>query len=323
MRPRKSDRHLPPCLYFKHGAYHYVKRGKWKNLGPDLHAALVEYARLVAQPMGGMAKLIEDALPGIIKGKARQTQAQYKVAARRLQKILEDFAPQQVTPRDVAQIRRAFADTPAVANRTLVVLRQVFDYALEESIVDANPCVGIKMLPLPVRNRLILPAEYQAIREKAKPRLQLVMDLCYLTGQRIGDVLAIKRTDLREDGVYIEQEKTKARLVIAWTPELKAAVDAATAAHGPVASLYVVKGPEGRQMPYTTIWKDWRAACKLAKVADANIHDLRAMSGTDADAQGEDAQKLLGHTDAKMTKRYLRARSIPVVHGPSKAKKRG
>lgn len=35
-------------------------------------------------------------------------------------------------------------------------------------------------------------------------------------------------------------------------------------------------------------------------------HDIRAKSGTDADASGLNAQMLLGHVDAATTRRYIR-----------------
>jgi hypothetical protein len=41
------------------------------------------------------------------------------------------------------------------------------------------------------------------------------------------------------------------------------------------------------------------------------------MAATEADAQGISAQKLLGHTDARVTQRYLRDKIVPVVTGPS------
>ena len=49
-RPRKKDRHLPACVFQRHGAIWYVKRGKWTRLGPtsDLAGALAEYARIQA-----------------------------------------------------------------------------------------------------------------------------------------------------------------------------------------------------------------------------------------------------------------------------------
>lgn len=318
MRPRKHNRNLPPCVYLRHGAYYFVKAGKWTRLGTELPSALTEYARLHQQPKGGMSALIEEALPHILKGKADATVKQYKVAARKLQEILAEFAPTQVTPRDVAQIRRSMSDTYAVANRTITVLRLVFDYALEEQLVEANPCVGIKRLAQHARTRRILPIEYQAIRAKAKPLLQVIMDLCYLTGQRIGDVLTIKRADLKDEGIYIEQQKTGARLMVAWTPELRAVVDQAKALHGGVAGMtYLLKGVNKQAPTYHMIWKQWTKACEAAGVEDANLHDLRAMSGTEAEAQGHDPQALLGHTDRKMTRRYLRDRTVPVVEGPS------
>jgi len=41
------------------------------------------------------------------------------------------------------------------------------------------------------------------------------------------------------------------------------------------------------------------------------------MAGTEAKRQGLDPTALLGHADAKMTRRYLRDREVPVVEGPS------
>ena len=65
MRPRKKDRHLPACMFHRHGAYYYVKHGEWKRLGRDLPDALAQYARMVDSNRrgGGMAELIDRALP--------------------------------------------------------------------------------------------------------------------------------------------------------------------------------------------------------------------------------------------------------------------
>lgn len=43
MRQRKNDTGLPPAMYFKHGAYYVVRKGKWTNLGRDLSIALERY----------------------------------------------------------------------------------------------------------------------------------------------------------------------------------------------------------------------------------------------------------------------------------------
>jgi integrase len=322
MRPRKHNRHLPPCVFHRHGAFYLVKRGKWTRLSDNLQDALTEYARLHAQQLGGMAQLIEEALPSINAGKALATRKLYTLSARKAQEIFKNFTPYQVTPAAIAQMRRGLADTPAMANRIQSTIKLVFDYALELGIVDSNPVVGAKRLPQKARTRRITAQEFQAVIDAGSERLRVVMNLCHATGQRIGDVLAIRREHLRDDGIYFRQAKTGAEVLIEWNPALVAAVEAAKAAHGPVASMWLIKGAGSHKQAYQPIYKDWRAACKKAGVEGAVIHDLRAMSASDARQQGLNAQTLLGHTSGKMTERYLRDRELKVAQGPSIGQKR-
>ena len=51
------------------------------------------------------------------------------------------------------------------------------------------------------------------------------MELWRLTGQRVMDVARIRRQDLKDEGIYFRQTKTKAELIVRWNPELRAAVD--------------------------------------------------------------------------------------------------
>ncbi|MCK2086959.1 tyrosine-type recombinase/integrase [Thauera aromatica] len=314
MRPRKTDRHLPSCVYQKHGAFWLVKHGKWIRLGADFSEAMEEYARRMKQKMGGMAQLIEDALPSILKDKAPSTVKKYRTTARFLQEAFADFAPHQVKQSDVAALRRHLIGQATICNRTLSVLRMVFDVALEDCIVDFNPCTGIKTVKQPKRERRVEPWEFDAIKAQAGPLLAVVIDLCYLTGQRIGDVLKIARADLRDEGVYVVQQKTAARVLIRWNPDLRAAVERAKALHKNVAGMYLL----GTKPPvYNTIWQQYKKAREAAGIPDVVLHDLRAMSGTEAEAQGADPQKLLEHTDRKMTERYLRDKKITQAEGPS------
>lgn len=317
MRPRTRDRHLPPCVYLRHGAFWLVKRGKWTRLGADLPTALAEYARRVTPAVaGGMPALIADALAAMPK-RAASTTAQYALAGRMLAETFAEFSPEQVEQRHIAQFRQALADTPNMANRCLSVLRQVFAYAVERQLVASNPAIGVKPYREAKRDRLIAPEEYAAIRTAAGPRLRCAIDLMALTGQRVNDVLRLRRDALREDGIYFRQQKTGAQLIVGWTPELRAAVERAKALHGNVAAFTLLHGRRGKPVDYGTVALQWRQACALAGVPDAQMRDLRAMSGTAAEAQGLDAQKLLGHTSPVMTKRYLRDRSVWVVEGPS------
>jgi len=68
---------------------------------------------------------------------------------------------------------------------------------LERQIVESNPAIGIKRHHENKWKRLIRSEKYGAIYASAGPRLQLIMDLLYLTDQRVVDVLSIRYSDLR------------------------------------------------------------------------------------------------------------------------------
>lgn len=318
MRHKKRDRDLPSCVYRKHGALWLVKRGKWTRLGPedDLEAALAVYARLIGRPTGGMSALLDETLKALNPKLAASTRNSYRKAADRLAEVFAEFAPHQVQPRHVVQFQLAYAGTPNMANRMLSVLRQAFDLALRLEMIDANPCVGVRLLGEKKRDRYLSDDELAAIREKAGPRLQVIMDLLYCTAQRPIDVLRIREADIGEAGVTFRQQKTGARLTVAWSPELRAAVDAARALYR-VRGVYLVRGRAGKPADYRTVSLQWREAVKAAGVPDAQLRDIRPKSITDADMQGRQAQALAGHASPAMTQRYIRRRRTPVVEGPS------
>jgi integrase len=321
-RRRKNDRHLPPCVYLKHGAYWLVKQKKWERIGGTLSEALTEYARRMEAPKGGMADLIERAYAYMqvraSKPLSKSTLAQYRQAADRLKEILQEFAPEQVKQGHVVKIKVKLVKTPNMANRILSFLSAVFNLAVEWGEVEQNPCVGVKRYEEAKGDRYLTDAEFFAIRDKAGPRLQVILDLLYFTGQRINDVLAIRRGDITEAGILFRQQKTGAPLCVAWTPELVSAVERAKGLYGNnVAALTLLRARGGKPPEYRTVLLQWHEARKAAGVEDATPHDLRAKAGTDAKKQGHDPQALLGHTSESMTRRYLRGREVPVVSGPS------
>lgn len=322
-RPRKKDRHLPARMHFKHGRHWYIEPGgRWRPLAKDIADALREYADIVGEPRGGMGELIDRAMLELERRKkpplAPASLAQYRFAAKRLKKAFAEFAPEQVKSRHVAAFKLQQQEKPGMANRMLSLLRTVFAYAVEWQLVDSNPCIGVKRLEMGERDRYLTDAEYSSIKAKATPRLQAIIELCYFTGQRIGDVLGIRTVDLLEDGIAFRQQKTGARLVVMWSPELRAAVQKAREACGgenvhAVTLLHI----RGRKLSYRGVGDAWQRARRRAEVEHATIHDLRAKALTDADLQGLDAQGLGGHTTRKQTERYIRVRRVPRVSPPS------
>ena len=109
-----------------------------------------------------------------------------------------------------------------------------------------NPCVWAANRRCEAwRDRLVTPAEFEAIREKAVPQMQVIMDLLRLTGQRVSDVLKLRVSDLGDEGIFFRQRKTGARLIVRWTLDLRAAVERAKTLRGNV-SPDAVPQPHGR-----------------------------------------------------------------------------
>jgi integrase len=86
-----------------------------------------------------------------------------------------------------------------------------------------------------------------------------------------------------------------------------------------VLGLYVVADDKGRQITKGRMERAWQAARAAAGVEDIQFRDIRAKSATEAERRGQDYQKLLGHTSAAMSERYLRGRRVERVE-PLKGK---
>jgi len=317
-RPRKHDRHLPACMYLRHGRYWLVKRGRWTSLGTDYAEALAEYARRTrpAEPEAGMPGLIEATLARLAARVKPSTLAQYKMVAKRLKSAFAEFSPEQVKPKHVAQLMDHHADTPNLANQMRALLKDVFALALRRGLAESNPVLGIERYAEAKRGRYLTDSEYAAIAAQAGAQTRVIMDLCYLTAQRIGDVLAIRYADIGEEGIAFRQAKTGKRLIVTWTPELAGAVEQARALHRCVKGLTLLHAHTGAPLTYKTVARHFREAVRAAGIQDARLHDLRAKSLTDAKAQGLNPQLLAGHASAAMTERYIRRREIDRVSGP-------
>lgn len=319
-RPRKKNTHLPPCVHPKHGAYYYVKRGEWSFLGRTLAVALKEYAeRFESAQHGGLNALIDRTMEKLRPTLAKSTCAQYRIAAKRLKKIFREFSdPRDVKAKHIVVLRTELAATPNMANRVLSFTRQVFDQALEEGSIDANPALGVKRLKEAKRGRLLLDAERDRIYAMGDGRLRVILDLLELCGQRVVATLQIKHTDLTDEGIRFPKFKTETKRVVKWTPELRDAVRRAKALRGNVRSLtYLLPGRGDRPPDYRSVKRQFDNACEAVRVEDAQMRDYRAVSATAAEEQGKDATALLGHTSPTQTRRYLRGKSEPVVEGPS------
>lgn len=314
-------RDLPKWMHQKHGAYYIVREGKWHHIGRNLHDALVEYARLTSGPdQAALGKLVADVLDDLRLTVADNTYKNYVNASRRFLEAFAEFAPEQIKPQHVARFLDDNKTTPSMANLLHAFMRNVFKRAVRWGVIEADPSRDIAQFKTEGRDRYITADEYARIREQCPPTLQSLMDIAYITGQRMGDCRHIKYSDISEDGVFVKQQKTKARVLIAMTPDLDAAIKAAKDIHQSVKGLTLFHSRDGSPIKYHTLYKQWCKACEKAGVENAHFHDIRAAAATDADDEGLDSKTLLGHTTDRSHNRYLRSRKTKVAQ-PNKARK--
>lgn len=102
-----------------------------------------------------------------------------------------------VTRADVRRLLAAIVDrgSPIQANRTLALVRKVFNWALENDLVENNPCLGIRApAPERQRDRMLSAEELRQFLDRLptsgmRELSQLALRLQLLTAQRCGEVM--------------------------------------------------------------------------------------------------------------------------------------
>jgi integrase len=315
-RRRKHNLELPPSMYAKArgGAlrYYYGKQGI--ALGDDFAAALRRYAELHGgrAPAGTVAEAIKlyrrDALPG----KAKKTQDEYDRQLTTLATVFGAFRLDQVRPKHVQAFfderRRPTVDAkgkpkggPITATREKAVLSAVFNFARRVGLTDApNPCAGVFGVKAR-RDRYVEHDELATAIGAADPILAGFLELCYLTGQRPGDVVRMRRQDVQDGVLRVQQGKTGAKVRIAVVGPLAAVLERLTT--GAVGSVFLIRDEAGQPFTLAALRKRFKR-----HGFDWQIRDLRAKAGSDSDTN-RDAQRLLGHAAATTTDGYIRQRA--------------
>ena len=145
--------------------------------------------------------------------------------------IMSDANPASMKRKDVIRLRDSNADKPYFANYSLRILRVLMEHCVDLGWRDANPAKGVPELKTEKKDREPWPQELLERYRAACPlggRERLVMELCVCTGQRIGDVLEMRWSDIQDGAFVIKQNKTSKELWVPILPELRTALDAAS-----------------------------------------------------------------------------------------------
>lgn len=145
--------------------------------------------------------------------------------------IMSDANPAVMKRKDVIKLRDANANKVYFANYSLRVLRILMEHCVDLGWRESNPAKGVSEIKTKKVEREPWPLELLEVYRATcaiGTRERLVMELCIGTGQRIGDVLEMRWSDIQQGGFVVKQNKTSKELWVPILPELQAALDAAS-----------------------------------------------------------------------------------------------
>lgn len=222
-RPRATDLWLPPHVVHRHGAFFWTDpaTGRWQRLAPEddvprMYRALGD---VLAGNTGGCNALFDLYAAKVLPKKATSTRIYQEPQLDVLRAWLGRRDPDSVKPHEIA----AFLDDhahPTTANRIIALLSHIYTFAIRRGLATTNPCRDVERNPEHPRHVYVTDDQLTAaIRDAPKP-IALALELAYVTGQRMHDLLTLRWTDVRDEGLYFKQHKTGKELLMAYTPRL-------------------------------------------------------------------------------------------------------
>jgi integrase len=246
--------------------------------------------------------------PRPTKGKLSQTEYS------RQRGIVEHYLTPFFGRMKLAMIRRkdvaAYVDSRMgkVSDGTIIkevnVLKRLFTIAVEKELVPANPAHKAPVPQAPEgRVRYLQPKELGQVLHACPAWLQPIVGLAVSTGMRRGELLKIRWEDIDlPNGQIILKHTKNGRTRPAYLNDLAVQVIAALGA-----GAHAKRGLLFPDVTPAQVTVAFIRACEAAGIKDFSMHDLRHTFASHARMNGVDLhslQKLLGHSDSRMTNRY-------------------
>lgn len=215
----------------------------------------------------------------------------------------------------VADIRRRhvkaligrMSDTPHAAYDALVVLRKMILAAMDEEWIEVDPTHRIKYRPTIKGHRAW--TDYERNKYESHWPLGTIARTAYACalylGERRGDLVDLKWSDVENDAVLYTQQKTGKTLRLPILPGLRMALDAAPK-NGPYV-LGTIHGGPRKDHTLTTDFYDWTHAAGLGDGCTG--HGLRKTLGKILAEEGATTRELmdvLGHEAIAHAELYSR-----------------
>lgn len=237
--------------------------------------------------------------------------------------VLPEWGPRKarhITRRDVIALLDGIVDrgAPIAANRTLAVIRKMFNFAVSRDIVAASPCAAVSAPSKENRRERVLDeTEIKKLLQRLpKAKMldpsKLAIKFQLLTAQRCGEVLGAEWADINTDFAWwtIPAEKAKNGMAhrVPLSPQALAVLKEAKALNR--GERFVFPSPRGdRQMTPTVLALAVRRSAEKFEIEPWTPHDLRRTAASHMTGMGTPrlvVSKILNHVETGVTAVYDR-----------------
>jgi integrase len=304
------DRHGKIRRDFRKGA---IRRPLPGEVGsPEFMAAyqalLGDKPAATVKPAGSLGLLITEYYASReFRSIKQSSQATYRAALEPLAKS-HGHRTAAITHRQAAKLIGDIGDTkPGMANLTKSVLQKLFKYAVKAGWRDDNPIIGVDRFKAGTHHTWT-EGELRTFEARwpVGTRQRLAYALLLHTGQRVGDVARMRRSDIVDGELHVIQEKTGTELHLPIVDDLDRAMRAY-----PANGLALIGAPNGRPMTTKGLSAMIRDAVEEAGLpAKCVPHGLRKAAMRRLAEDGKTDKQIAavsGHKTLREVERYTAA----------------
>ncbi len=223
--------------------------------------------------------------------------------------------------------------TQYTRRNVLKMVKRIFQVAVEEGLLDRNPCTGINVKVSEVVQKVLTTTEVESFLKEAKDahhRFYPIWVAALLTGMRSGELYALKWTDLDLDNRTISVSKswsskngisptkTRRARIVPISDDLLVFLKERRLQEGNVSEFVLPRLSEWEHGEQARVTREF---CEGIGITSVKFHDLRATFITNLLARGESLAKVMsivGHSELKTTNGYLRKAGVDVQGGTDK-----
>lgn len=239
----------------------------------------------------------------------------FRLIRERWPRLPARLTQQRGMKRDIRDWHRSFAKNPRKADKLLFALSKVFSYAIKHEYIEKNPCTGIDRIYRGSRWEFVwTDAMIEKVRREGKPHIVAAMEVAVYTGQRQGDILALKWPQYDGTHLQLRQGKTGKRVKVRLHKDLKALIDQLkqAAEDRKVRSASILTNSRGRPWTQDGFQTSWRKEMARLGIEGVTFHDLRGTFITARRREGSTVEQIAsisGHTISEvrsvLEKHYL------------------